>query len=99
MSRTMFWTDTILESSLPFEPNLESKRLCNRLLCDKSTISEYNILAFIASLHVLRVNDEDLLSEVAQYDPLSVFEGFHCFQRNYTPNGNILEYSIYFFKA
>ena len=40
----------------------------------------YNLLAFTASL--LRVIDEDLLSEIEQYDPLSVFECFRCFQRN-----------------
>ena len=42
---------------------------------------QYNLLAFIASL--LRVVDEDSLSEIAQYDPRSVSECFHRFQMNY----------------
>ena len=32
---------------------------------------------------LLRVIDEELLSEIARYDPRSVFECFHCFQNNY----------------
>ena len=40
----------------------------------------YNRLALIANL--LRVTDEDSLSEIAQYDLNSVFECVHCFQRN-----------------
>ena len=31
MPRTIFYTDSILESSLLFDPNLELKRVCNRL--------------------------------------------------------------------
>ena len=41
---------------------------------------QYHLLAFIASL--LRITDEDTLSEIAQYDTRYVFECFHCFQRN-----------------
>ena len=41
---------------------------------------QFNLLAFIASL--LRVADEDSLSEIALYDPRAVIECFHCFQRN-----------------
>ena len=45
-------TDSIQERRLFFDPSLELKRLCNRMLGDKSTKSQYNLLAFIASFHV-----------------------------------------------
>ena len=52
------------------------------------TILQYNLLAFIASF--LRVTDEDSLSQIAQYDPGSVFgfalkgTNFYLFIRSLT---------------
>ena len=49
-------------------PKLEHRRQVSVALL-KFTKSQYYVLAFIAFLQ--RVNDEDLLSEIAQYGPLS----------------------------
>ena len=57
-----------MDQSKAYRSKLEHRRQVSVALL-KFTKSQYYVLAFIAYLQ--RVNDEDLLSEIAQYDPLS----------------------------
>ena len=59
-----------------FDSDLELKSILNKLPRVKFTKLQYNLMVFIATL--LRVTDEDSLSEIALYDQ----EYFHRFQRN-----------------